>query len=65
GIEHHYAPLGFVAMAGNEPTATPCLCEIEPINSCSRAALNRDAPGAAAVPPAVRNKTPARTKSNG
>lgn len=65
GIEHHYAPLGFVAMVGNEPTATPCLCEIEPINSCSRAALNRDATGATAVRPAVKSKTPARTKSNG
>ena len=65
GIEHHYAPLGFVAMVGNEPTATPCLCEIEPINSCSRAALNRAMPGASSVQPAVKSKTPARTKSNG
>jgi hypothetical protein len=57
GIEHHYAPLGFVALGGNQITTTPCLCEIEPVNSCSRANLNRDAVGAGATRPAVKRKT--------
>ncbi|HJV62401.1 MAG TPA: DUF6519 domain-containing protein [Albitalea sp.] len=58
GVEHHYAPLGYVAVNsdGNLDT-TRCLCEIEPINTCD--AQRRIDRG---QPPAPR---PARPKTTG
>jgi hypothetical protein len=59
GIEHHYAPLGYVgANSDGNLATTPCLCEIEPINSCSRA-FN---PDRAAVVPA---RKPVRARPKG
>ncbi|HEY2190109.1 MAG TPA: DUF6519 domain-containing protein [Caldimonas sp.] len=65
GVQHHYASLGFVAFANNEFGITPCLCEIEPVNSCSRPNQNRDTVGTVATRPAVKRKTTTRTKAHG
>jgi hypothetical protein len=34
GIEHHYAPLGFVWKRAGELIQEPCHCEFEPLSSC-------------------------------
>lgn len=34
GIEHHYAPLAFIASKNQSIEVQSCQCEIEPINSC-------------------------------
>jgi hypothetical protein len=65
GVEHHYAPLGFIAMADNEVSVAPCLCEIEPVNSCSRVARNLTAAVAVAPRPAAKRKATVRTKAGG
>jgi hypothetical protein len=36
GVEHHYAPLGFVRWANNNFNFVSCRCEIEPLSSCFR-----------------------------
>jgi hypothetical protein len=44
GIEHHYAPLGFVgANADDNLSVTSCICEIATINSCGPLRRLRDA----------------------
>ncbi|HYQ94514.1 MAG TPA: DUF6519 domain-containing protein [Burkholderiales bacterium] len=75
GVEHHHAPLGFLSWGNNEFKVSTCLCFIEPINSCTRAALIRPvrpiiAPRDAAkpardaepVPAAATPTTPKRRK---
>lgn len=48
GVEHHYASLGYLGIdAAGTFGITPCLCTIEPVNSCSRA---RAANGGVAAP---------------
>ncbi len=43
GVEHHYAPLGFIgANSDSALSVTPCLCEIAVINSCGQQRINRD-----------------------
>jgi hypothetical protein len=34
GIEHHYAPLGFLSVSGNKATIEPCQCTFKPQSSC-------------------------------
>jgi uncharacterized protein DUF6519 len=51
GVEHHYAPLGFVGDGDDGLTASPCLCEITPINSCG---ARRDRDGSIRQLPALR-----------
>lgn len=36
GVEHHYAPLGFLGIMNETLALSACLCTIEPGNSCSR-----------------------------
>ena len=57
GVEHHYAPLGFVSWDGEEWEITRnCQCDFEPMSSCFvRAAQAPDAP---AKRPSVRKKKP-------
>jgi len=47
GVEHHYAPLGFVSWSGEEWEITKkCQCDFEPLSSCFvRAAEAGDASG--------------------
>jgi hypothetical protein len=46
GVEHHYAPLGYLAPnSDNVLDVSPCVCEFEPINDCTRQAV-REAPRA-------------------
>jgi hypothetical protein len=34
GVEHHYAPLGFVQWSNEDKNFTSCRCEFEPLSSC-------------------------------
>jgi hypothetical protein len=34
GIEHHWAPLGFISWNDEDLQVEPCRCEFDPINSC-------------------------------
>jgi hypothetical protein len=34
GVEHHYAPLGFVSWSGQEWQIRSCQCDFEPLSSC-------------------------------
>jgi hypothetical protein len=34
GIEHHFAPLGYVAWKNNKLNITPCGCTFDPLSSC-------------------------------
>lgn len=36
GIEHHYAPLGFVQWDGDNVTLHACRCELQPVMTCSK-----------------------------
>jgi hypothetical protein len=56
GVEHHYAPLGFVSWSGEEWEITRnCQCDFEPMSSCFvRADQTPDAP----VKRPVRKKKP-------
>lgn len=36
GVEHHYAPLGFVQWGNNNFNFVSCRCDIEPLSSCFR-----------------------------
>jgi hypothetical protein len=37
GVEHHYAPLGFVSWSGEEWQIRSCRCDFEPRSSCFKA----------------------------
>jgi hypothetical protein len=49
GVEHHYAPLGFVMWQDKAFKYKPCRCEFEPLSSCSK--LGSAAVGAALPKP--------------
>lgn len=54
GIEHHYAPIAFVAWPGKTFNKHTCRCEFEPMSSCFRM-------GSAAVGMAILQHPPADT----
>jgi len=60
GIEHHYAPLGFVGVIDDDLVVTSCVCEIDTINSCG---ARRNRIGGIELAPVPRNRR-ARRKPN-
>jgi hypothetical protein len=55
GVEHHYAPLGFVSWSGEEWQITKnCECDFKPLSSCFvRTAQAADAPGSLIIKPSA------------
>ena len=52
GVEHHYAPLGFVSWSKEEWQIRSCRCDFEPLSSCFlRQPEAADAPGPIVVKP--------------
>jgi hypothetical protein len=59
GVEHHYAPLGFVSWKDEKWQIRPCQCEFEPLSSCFvRKAAAADAPGPIMVQPDAPTRVP-------
>jgi hypothetical protein len=55
GIEHHYAPLGWLTVGANGAwTVTPCLCTLNPLSPCERPKAATVAP----TPPNPGNRQP-------
>ncbi|MDQ1300492.1 MAG: hypothetical protein QG637_410, partial [Chloroflexota bacterium] len=68
GIEHHYAPLAYIALKDGVLQVHDCRCDFDPASSCFQlgsiaigAQLLRDAPVAAAAPRAAMNNTSSAT----
>jgi hypothetical protein len=59
GIEHHYAPLGFLGTSSGQLGIDPCLCTVDPINSCAFQFRQWQRTRAAAAAPAAKAGTPA------
>jgi Family of unknown function (DUF6519) len=54
GVEHHYAPLGFVSWSGKEWQIRSCRCDFKPQSSCFvRAAQAADGPGPFIIKPSA------------
>jgi Family of unknown function (DUF6519) len=61
GVEHHYAPLGFVGLNDGELRTTACVCVIEPIGDCNRDAQDAVRPERVTAPRPAPRPRPART----
>jgi hypothetical protein len=62
GVEHHYAPLGFIAWEGpNELKSWPCGCQFFPMSNCAN--VDRVAPLQLAAPAGARpSRAPKRRR---
>lgn len=59
GVEHHYAPLGFVSWVDEKWQIRPCQCDFEPLSSCFvRQAAAADTAGPTVLKPATLTKVP-------
>lgn len=68
GIQHHYAPLGYIAFSGEKMHIHSCRCEFDPASSCFQlgsiaigAQLLRDAPVKAGAPAVATANTAPQT----